>query len=159
MKMERSGATTPPRIPKPARRAAGSDGAAAAGLNSLRNIAAPGDRGGTPNGNIRQFFFAYKHQPETLHIDEAVFPFGGATAIIGHNGQENPPCPAACAGWKKRCGGIVRNQVDLFQKRRLKLCYMVMQDVNHQLFTESVLDELFLRYEYRRSGKGGGRTG
>lgn len=29
-------------------------------------------------------------------------------------------------------------------KRRLKLCYMVMQDVNHQLFTESVLDEILL---------------
>ena len=29
-------------------------------------------------------------------------------------------------------------------KERLKLCYMVMQDVNHQLFTESVLDEILL---------------
>ena len=26
----------------------------------------------------------------------------------------------------------------------MKLCYMVMQDVNHQLFTESVLDEILL---------------
>ena len=30
------------------------------------------------------------------------------------------------------------------RKERLKLCYMVMQDVNHQLFTESVLDEICL---------------
>lgn len=30
------------------------------------------------------------------------------------------------------------------RKERLKLCYMVMQDVNHQLFTESVLDEILL---------------
>lgn len=29
-------------------------------------------------------------------------------------------------------------------KQRLKLCYMVMQDVNHQLFAESVLDEVTL---------------
>jgi energy-coupling factor transport system ATP-binding protein len=27
---------------------------------------------------------------------------------------------------------------------RLKYCYMVMQDVNHQLFTESVLDEVLI---------------
>ena len=29
-------------------------------------------------------------------------------------------------------------------KRRLSACYMVMQDVNHQLFTECVLDEVLL---------------
>ena len=28
--------------------------------------------------------------------------------------------------------------------QRMKICYMVMQDVNHQLFTESVLDEILL---------------
>ena len=30
------------------------------------------------------------------------------------------------------------------QNQRLKTCYMVMQDVNHQLFTESVMDEILL---------------
>ena len=29
-------------------------------------------------------------------------------------------------------------------KERLKSCYMIMQDVNHQLFTESVRDEVML---------------
>ena len=29
-------------------------------------------------------------------------------------------------------------------KQRIKKCYMVMQDVNHQLFTESVSDEIML---------------
>ena len=114
-------------------------------LNSLRNIAAPCDRGGDSEWNIRQFFFAYKHQPETLHIDEAVFPFGGATAIIGHNGAGKSTLSRCLCGLEKRCGGIVRNQDKIYSRReRLKLCYMVMQDVNHQLFTESVLDELFL---------------
>ena len=28
--------------------------------------------------------------------------------------------------------------------QRIKTCYMVMQDVNHQLFTESVMDEILL---------------
>ena len=32
----------------------------------------------------------------------------------------------------------------LAPKQRIKKCYMVMQDVNHQLFTESVLDEILL---------------
>ncbi len=30
------------------------------------------------------------------------------------------------------------------RKKRLRASYMVMQDVNHQLFTEDVLDELLL---------------
>lgn len=33
---------------------------------------------------------------------------------------------------------------ELNSKKRLELCYMVMQDVNHQLFTESVEDEVRL---------------
>ena len=114
-------------------------------LNSLRNIAAPCDRGGDSEWKIHQFFFAYKHQLETLHIDEAVFPFGGATAIIGHNGAGKSTLSRCLCGLEKRCGGIVRNQDKIYSRReRLKLCYMVMQDVNHQLFTESVLDEVFL---------------
>lgn len=69
-------------------------------LNSLRNIAAPYDRGGNSEWKIRQFFFAYKHQPEILHIDEIALPLGSATAIIGHNGAGKSTFPAACAGWK-----------------------------------------------------------
>ena len=36
---------------------------------------------------------------------------------------------------------------NLASKDRIKLCYMVMQNVNYQLFTESVLDELMLSME------------
>lgn len=49
---------------------------------------------------IKNVSFAYKHEPETLHITETSFPFGSATAIIGHNGAGNPPLPGASAGWK-----------------------------------------------------------
>ncbi|MGF7143865.1 energy-coupling factor transporter ATP-binding protein EcfA2 [Anaerotaenia torta] len=35
----------------------------------------------------------------------------------------------------------------VFQNPCLKHCYMVMQDVNHQLFAESVLDEVLLSME------------
>lgn len=114
-------------------------------LNSLRNIAAPYDRGGNSEWKIRQFSFAYKHQPEILHIDEIALPLGSATAIIGHNGAGKSTFSRCLCGLEKRCGGTVQNQNKSYsRKERLKLCYMVMQDVNHQLFTESVLDELFL---------------
>ena len=50
----------------------------------------------------------------------------------------------------------MRNQGKIYSRReRLKLCYMVMQDVNHQLFTESVLDEIFLSMSTEDRAKGG----
>ena len=114
-------------------------------LNDLKGIALPHGRTGDSEWKIRQFSFAYKHQPETLHIDEVEFPFCGATAIIGHNGAGKSTLSRCLCGLEKRCGGIVRNQDKIYSRReRLKLCYMVMQDVNHQLFTESVLDEICL---------------
>ena len=83
-------------------------------LNDLKGIA-PASRPepGDSEWKIRQFSFAYKHQPETLHIDEVEFPFCGATAIIGHNGAGKSTCPAACAGWKSGvaalCGIRIRS--------------------------------------------------
>ena len=114
-------------------------------LNDLKGIALPHGRTGDSEWKIRQFSFAYKHQPETLHIDEVEFPFCGATAIIGHNGAGKSTLSRCLCGLEKRCGGTVQEQGRIYsRKERLKLCYMVMQDVNHQLFTESVLDEICL---------------
>lgn len=36
------------------------------------------------------------------------------------------------------------SNLDIKSSQRIKTCYMVMQDVNHQLFTESVMDEILL---------------
>lgn len=41
----------------------------------------------------------------------------------------------------------------LSYKERLKQCYMVMQDVNHQLFTESVMDELLISMKIQMNNK------
>ena len=48
---------------------------------------------------------------------------------------------------EKRCGEIVWNGRKYRPKDRLSTCYMVMQEVNHQLFTESVLDEVLISME------------
>ena len=94
---------------------------------------------------IKNVSFAYKHAPETLHITETSFPSGSATAIIGHNGAGKSTFARCLCGLEKHFKGTVQDQSKNYsRKERLKLCYMVMQDVNHQLFTESVLDELFL---------------
>ena len=64
-------------------------------------------------------------------------------AIIGNNGAAKSTFGRCLCGIEK--AGILRDGNDsLSYKTRLKKCYMVMQDVNHQLFTESVIDELLI---------------
>ena len=114
-------------------------------LAGLSGVEGPPQRINEAVWTIKNVSFAYKHEPETLHITETTFPSGSATAIIGHNGAENPPLPGASADWKSISRGTVQDRSKIYsRKERLKLCYMVMQDVNHQLFTESVLDEILL---------------
>ena len=113
-----------------------------AGLSEVEN---PPQRMNETVWTMKNISFAYKHEPEILHITETTFPFGGATAIIGHNGAGKSTFARCLCGLEKRCKGTVQAQNKTYsRKERLKLCYMVMQDVNHQLFTESVLDEILL---------------
>lgn len=88
--------------------------------------------------------FAYKHEPETLHITETSFPSGMPRPSSDIMVRENPPCPVPLRVGKALQRNGAGSEQELFRKERLKLCYMVMQDVNHQLFTESVLDEILL---------------
>ena len=63
-------------------------------------------------------------------------PRNQITAIIGHNGAGKSTLAQVLCGLR----GTWR------QKRRARKygAYLIMQDVNHQLFTESVLDEILL---------------
>ena len=50
-------------------------------------------------------------------------------------------------GLEKKCGFLQVDGKSLDWKARLKHCYMVMQDTSHELFTESVTDEVLLSIE------------
>lgn len=114
-------------------------------LAGLSEIEGPQQRMNEAVWTIKNVSFAYKHEPETLHITETSFPSGSATAIIGHNGAGKSTFARCLCGLEKHFKGTVQDQSKNYsRKERLKLCYMVMQDVNHQLFTESVLDEILL---------------
>ena len=67
--------------------------------------------------------------------------------IIGNNGAGKSTFSRCFCGLEKRCGEIVWNGKKYRPKDRLNTCYMVMQEVNHQLFTESVLDEVLISME------------
>lgn len=104
---------------------------------------------GTPkrpsvSAKLANFRFAYKNAPETLKIDSASLPFGGIMGIIGHNGAGKSTFSRCFCGLEKHTGIVTIHGNTYRARERLNRCYMVMQDVGHQLFTESVLDEVLI---------------
>ena len=96
---------------------------------------------------LHNFRFAYKNEPETLHIMDCEIPTNRIVGIIGNNSAGKSTFSRCFCGLEKRCGEIVWNGRKYRPKDRLSTCYMVMQEVNHQLFTESVLDEVLISME------------
>lgn len=92
--------------------------------------------------------FAYPRSKETLQIEDLSLPRGSIAAVIGHNGAGKSTLARCACGLEKKCRARLRiSDRTVTAKHCLKHCYMVMQDVNHQLFTESVLDEVLLSME------------
>lgn len=115
------------------------------GLSEFADIEPASLHSGQGIWKLNHFHFAYKKQPETLSLENIELPAGNVTAVIGHNGAGKTTLSRCLCGLEKRCKGILEKEGTSYSsKQRLKLCYMVMQDVNHQLFTESVLEEVLL---------------
>lgn len=91
---------------------------------------------------LHNFNFAYKKGTEILHIKEAIIPAHRITAIVGNNGAGKSTFARCLCGLEKKCGEIIFNGKKLNAANRLNISYMVMQDVNHQLFTDSVEEEI-----------------
>ncbi|MDO4280201.1 MAG: energy-coupling factor ABC transporter ATP-binding protein [Peptococcaceae bacterium] len=114
-------------------------------LASLAEVTAPPALATGEAWRIEKFSFAYKGEAPILDIHDATFPDGAATAIIGHNGAGKSTLARCLCGLEKRARGeLVHAGARDGRKARLKGCYMVMQDVNHQLFCESVMEEILL---------------
>lgn len=69
---------------------------------------------------------------------------GKVTAIIGANGAEKTTFLESICGIRKNNGIMFMDGVPYTCKKRVGKIFMVMQDANHQLFTESVLDEVLI---------------
>ena len=93
---------------------------------------------------LKGFKFSYGNT-QVLDIDNVKIPKNEIIAIIGKNGAGKSTFANCLCGLKRSCKGeLVLDGKALKRKDRLKKSYMVMQDVNHQLFSESVLDEVLL---------------
>lgn len=84
------------------------------------------------------------HGKTVLHIPQLSIPKGEILAVVGHNGAGKSTFAGCLCGITKHRGRFTFGEKTVKAKGRILNSYMVMQDVNHQLFTESVLDEVTL---------------
>ena len=99
-----------------------------------------------PKLHIKGFQFSYeKHGPLNVDIPDLTLPQGEIIGIIGNNGAGKSTFARCLCGLDKKAKGMLEMDGTPYDaKQRRHISYMVMQDVNHQLFTEDVLDELLL---------------
>ena len=106
-----------------------------------------GDIGGNASIQMKDVCFSYtkyKGQP-SLTIPEACFPAGTVIAVTGNNGAGKSTLVSVIGGLLKNKKGTVKLNGNIQSaKERLFVSYMVMQEVNHQLFTDSVKEEIVL---------------
>ena len=93
---------------------------------------------------LQDFNYAYEKE-DTISIPEISIQEGAVIAVIGRNGAGKSTFSRCLCGLEKRFKGkMLTGEKILNRKQLLKQCYMVMQDVNHQLFCESVEEEVQL---------------
>lgn len=105
---------------------------------------------------VDRFSYTYRRAKQpTLDVPHALLPAGRVTAVVGFNGAGKSTFVRCLQGLDRRCkgdlvppspdapdGGVPAKPLD--RKARLGACFTVLQDVNCELFTESVLDEVLL---------------
>lgn len=84
---------------------------------------------------------------KVLNIKELDLHKGEIIALIGHNGAGKTTLANCLCGLLKHSGKITQCGKKLNNRHRVEKSYMVMQDVNCQLFTESVVEEVSLNQD------------
>lgn len=102
---------------------------------------------------IEDFRFSYKKN-KVLDINELKLPVNSVVAVLGENGAGKSTFAKVLCGLEKLSKGkLTLNEEKMKARKRISNCYMVLQDVNHQLFTESVVDEVLLSMINREEDK------
>lgn len=89
----------------------------------------------------------FRDKKRSLFIESLSIPFGSTVAVLGDNGAGKTTFARCFCGLEKGAKGRFYSAGnELNARRRRSECFIVMQDVGHQLFTESVLDELRISF-------------
>ncbi len=112
---------------------------------------------------LRDFYFTHQRRPYILrkkrlteadgdildlNIPYLEIPRGAVVGVIGHNGAGKSTFLRCVCGLERDCHGSITVDDTIYRgNKRIGLSYMVMQDVNHQLFTDSVKAEVLLSME------------
>lgn len=97
---------------------------------------------------IKSLSYQFENTDKKLELSNLHFDFGNIYGIIGANGNDKSTLLKSLIGVDNNSKEEVYFQGKLLSKKeRLKLSSLVMQDVNHQLFTDEVLKELSLAIE------------
>ena len=97
---------------------------------------------------IQDMYFSYNgSKTECVNIDTLTLSEGKITAITGANGIGKTTFLNCFCGLERHCKGSLEFRGKLYtRKKRKTLCFMVMQDSGHQLFTESVMEEVIISF-------------
>lgn len=97
---------------------------------------------------LKNMRYAYKREKPVFDIPEMKIPVGEIIAVTGTNGAGKSTFLRCLCGMERKCRAIMQAGSEIWNnKERRQKIYMVMQDVNHQLFTDSVLEEVMISQE------------
>lgn len=94
---------------------------------------------------LKDFRYKYKNEKEyALNIERLEVPENAIVAVIGHNGAGKSTFSRCLCGLNKHFKGTVTIHGKT-KKKMMGCAYMVMQDVDHQLFSETVIGDVTLK--------------
>ena len=117
------------------------------GLRSINTIEFPESKTSKKdkiNLEFQNFQFGYQ-KVLNLDIETLSVPKGVIVGVIGNNGAGKTTFARCLCGLERHAIGQLKMEEKIYKRQaRLKNSYLVMQDVNHQLFTESVEEEVLI---------------
>ncbi|MBP3222937.1 MAG: ABC transporter ATP-binding protein, partial [Actinomycetaceae bacterium] len=113
--------------------------------NTLRYTQSDG-KSSQQSWRVENLSFTYKHSISGIDIKKLDIQQNKITGIIGSNGAGKSTFLRCMCGLEKHSSGILVSPdgKKFTGRKRVNQSYMVFQDVNHQLFTEYLPDEILL---------------